>query len=549
MITGVDRCLVIDVWEGQLDIDEAVLKANGVAGISIRLNDMGGGHHMDTAFVKQWEEAKGFVRFPYFVYNPWVNGAENFRWLNDNMPIDAKSVAIDIEVKYSAVSPAEYAGEVEKFLQLVEKKWKFIIYTAEWFLPYLSKWRNADYWWAQYPDPNKYFGDITTWNQLKTRLDSPNLEQPFNVSKIPGTLKLWQFSGDFLTLEGCKRDIDINLFYGSEDELREYFGVSEAIPNPEPEPTPEPEPVSPIGKVTVQVFTLNVRKDPNTFSEIVGRKYMLQSVDIYDILVGDDVWALTDDGFIALRYQGTYFTSWRPTPASVVAWVKPRPLPYNGPAVVAGSDAPRQNHPHYPMDEQWQNWIKSLSDNREDCWALFSAEDVGPSKGFNDQGKLIYIPATWSFNVVETTGLVKDGWVEVKCINMNKGIPNYTHESHPTFVGIMTTSTQDGNIMGFAPKGTLPSPWNSTRDPLMSYADTMWLPQEFLLTNCVILTRSLNVRAGAGIENPLVGSYVYGNVVTVHEIKHVGKNIWARSDKGWFALRYNDAFYTNWKVV
>jgi len=299
----------------------------------------------------------------------------------------------------------------------------------------------------------------------------------------------------------------------------------------------------------VQVFTLNVRKEPNTFSEIVGRKYMLQSVDIYDILVGDDVWALTDDGFIALRYQGTYFTSWRPAPASVVAWVKPRPLSYNGPAVVAGSDAPRQNHPHYPVDERWQNWIKSLSDNREDCWALFSAKDVGPSKGFNDQGKLIYIPATWSFNVVETTGKTQDGWVEVKCINMNKGIPNYTHESHPTFVGIMTTSTQDGNIMGFAPKGTLPSPWNSTRDPLMSYADTMWLPQEFLLTNCVILTRSLNVRAGAGVENPLVGSYVYGNVVTVHEIKHVGKNIWARSDKGWFALRYNDAFYTNWKVV
>jgi aspartate 1-decarboxylase len=45
-----NTCLVADLYEGSLEIDEPVLKANGVAGMIIRLNDMNGGHHLDTGF-------------------------------------------------------------------------------------------------------------------------------------------------------------------------------------------------------------------------------------------------------------------------------------------------------------------------------------------------------------------------------------------------------------------------------------------------------------------------------------------------------------------
>ena len=134
-----NTCLVVDVWEGQLEIDEAVLKANGVAGMGIRINDMSGGHHMDTNFTKQWEQAKGFVRFPYFVYNPWVNGAANYAWLAANCPPEVKSIALDVEVRYTGYSPNTYAGELVKFLELAKTKWKVIIYTAQWFLPYLPQ--------------------------------------------------------------------------------------------------------------------------------------------------------------------------------------------------------------------------------------------------------------------------------------------------------------------------------------------------------------------------------------------------------------------------
>ncbi len=219
-----NTCLVVDVWEGQLEVDEAVLKANGVAGMGIRLNDMNGGHHKDTGFDKQWLQAANFVRFPYFVYNPWVTGQANFAWLAANAPAQALAVAVDVEVRKTGYSASIYAGELVKFLNLCKSRWKVIIYTAQWFLPYLSSWPKVDYWWAQYPDTATFFNGVNTWDLLKTALDKPKLAKPFNANLVPGTLKLWQFSGDALTLPGNTRKIDVNLFFGTVQDLQDYFG-------------------------------------------------------------------------------------------------------------------------------------------------------------------------------------------------------------------------------------------------------------------------------------------------------------------------------------
>jgi hypothetical protein len=219
-----DTCLVIDVWEGSLEIDEALLKENGVYGIGIRLNDMSGGHHKDKTFDSQWYQARGMVRFPYFVFNPWVDGRANYNWLLANMPAGATSVAIDVEVIYNAVPPAKYGAELSAFLSLANKKWKTIIYTAEWFLNKVTPWAKQDYWWAQYPDPAFYLYGTRSWDELKKRLDNPNLQKPMNAAKIPGNLKMWQFSGDYLILPGTIRDIDVNIFYGTTTELAQYFG-------------------------------------------------------------------------------------------------------------------------------------------------------------------------------------------------------------------------------------------------------------------------------------------------------------------------------------
>jgi hypothetical protein len=220
-----NTCLVLDIWEGNPTMDYPALKTAGIAGISLRLNDMNGGHHKDIAFDENWKAAAGFVRFPYFVYNPWVNGQQNFAWLLENMPSDALSVAVDIEVVYSQVTPQKYAAEVAIFMAMCkEQGWKTIVYTAEFFLPKLSKWPAVDYWWAQYPDKPTYFKGTTTWEQLKIALDNPKLASAFNAQAAPGPIKLWQFGGDFAPMPGTgKGKIDINLFYGTKQELAEYF--------------------------------------------------------------------------------------------------------------------------------------------------------------------------------------------------------------------------------------------------------------------------------------------------------------------------------------
>jgi len=193
------------------------------------------------------------VRAPYFVYNPWVTGAGNFEWLNDNMPQDAKAVMIDVEVRKEGYSSVVYAAEVSKFCDLAMAKWKIGIYTGEWFLPYLSTWRkDVDYWWAQYPlafYPSER--RELSWDQLRAELEP--FAGPANASRCPGTLRMWQFSGDKLILPGNNRAMDVNAFFGSLDELKNWLGYESV-----------PDGGNMIYQGTVMVSTLNVRSVSNS---------------------------------------------------------------------------------------------------------------------------------------------------------------------------------------------------------------------------------------------------------------------------------------------
>lgn len=474
-----NTCFVVDVWEGQLEIDEAALKAGGVAGMSIRINDMNGGHHKDAGFEKQWREAIGFVRFPYFVYNPWVNGKANYDWLVANMPNDAKSVAIDIEVKYANYPPATYAGEVNKFLELCKPLWKTIIYTAEWFLPCLSKWPAVDYWWAQYPNGETYFNQCVDWETVSRNVE--RLSKPFNVLKIPGNLKMWQFSGDFLTLPGSTRKMDVNLFYGSADDLAAYFGsggVGGGVEIPaEPEPVPAP--------VTAESF----------------------------------------------------------------GWLKPR-FVAGGPAIIAGSDAPAANHPTIALGAVEQAWIKSLNHFDSEVWRLFEAANVGPTKGINDNGKLIYIMAGWSGNLVKILER-RAGWVKVDSLSLAKSLPDgqaVNHEKTPWLVHRMTTVSAAGKFVTFPARGNgSASQWDSLDDPLISVAGEFWLPAEWV-AEFATMNRYVNVRSGPGTTFAVVGGLSGGTRVNVRGVATDGvENLWSQIGAGkWCCLRYYGTAYSDW---
>ncbi len=225
--------LLVDTYEAET-IDETALKANNVSGMIIRLNHIEGGHHLDTNFTTQWTEAgnAGLLRVPYFVYNPWVDGQSNYDWLVKHMPFEAGAVMVDVEVVYYGYSPATYAAEVAKFCQLVGARWNFMIYTGEGFLYLLSSWpKEADYWWAQYPNslyppaPQKW-----TWDQVRAQVNT--FDGPLNVAKVPGRLKMWQVSGDKLILPGSAKPIDVDVFPGTYDELKTWVNEKPPLPDP-----------------------------------------------------------------------------------------------------------------------------------------------------------------------------------------------------------------------------------------------------------------------------------------------------------------------------
>lgn len=233
MVDLATHTIGLDVWEGQLDIDEPQLWNGGVRYLIPRLNDMNGGHHRDEYFDIQWYQAEYFVRFPYFVYNPWVSGKLNYEWFADNAPQNIKLFSCDVEVAKSGYPPADYGRELAAFIALASQYWRVMIYTGAWFLPLVTPWpTNVYYWYARYPYV-VYPAERENWSfeKLKSVLGGMSWTPG---SSAPGEVKFWQCSGDRILLPGTLRAIDINLFKGSYADLCAFTGQ-----NPRPEPTLE----------------------------------------------------------------------------------------------------------------------------------------------------------------------------------------------------------------------------------------------------------------------------------------------------------------------
>lgn len=231
--------LGVDVWEGSLEVNEFILLDSGVKFMIPRLNDMNGGHHIDENFYRQWIEAAGFLRAPYFVYNPWVSGERNADWLFDNMPDDTPPrIFCDIEVRYPDYPAQEYAYQVAEFIAILKGNGlQPCIYTGGWFLSYLSEWPNeVDYWWARYP--LYLYPEVATqisWMDIKSRIDTVGWS-PDPAGVCPGAVKLWQCSADRYIPTGTLRTTDINAWNGDLASLEAWWGAKFPQSGYEPPP-------------------------------------------------------------------------------------------------------------------------------------------------------------------------------------------------------------------------------------------------------------------------------------------------------------------------
>ena len=217
--------LLLDIWEGNPDLDVAALKAAGVVGLIVRLNSMNGGHHMDERFTQNWELAKQFaVQSIYFVYNPWKNGRDNYDWLMAHLPADygRRRLFPDIEVRYSGYAPATYAAETKKFMALTRANFPATRYSGGGFLDILTPWpTDEDYWWAAY---STSLTECRNWNAYQNILAV--LDYDRFTQLCPGKARMWQASANGSILPGFgNHAVDTNIFPGTLADLHAWFNL------------------------------------------------------------------------------------------------------------------------------------------------------------------------------------------------------------------------------------------------------------------------------------------------------------------------------------
>lgn len=238
--------LLIDQWEGAMDINEDTLIDSGIVGAITRINSISGGHHLDDNFLRNYGQTAAFPvpSVIYFVYNPWKNGQENWNYLMSVCPASVYCAMIDVEVSYAGITKTQYAVDVQFFMVLAHARFKkAFIYTGAWFYNNLAYWPDCDYCLARYPNV-LYPGAAQewTWDQVRSVIDTDSFV--WNPGSPPilksGTyldkskIKLWQCSGDRLILPGTSgRAIDIIIWNGNLDSLKTWAGVpDEVTPDP-----------------------------------------------------------------------------------------------------------------------------------------------------------------------------------------------------------------------------------------------------------------------------------------------------------------------------
>jgi len=208
-----------------------VMKAGGVTFAYIRISQ--GNRILDDHFDTHWAgtKAAGIPRGVYHMYEPLVPAPKQMDYILKKYPADAElPFSLDVEIDLQATN-AYLINDVGNFLNLLEQHLgrKPIIYTGKWWWePNMSpapSWvGNYDFWIASYPYAA---GRVDlTWEQLPSYLPTGWAPEVTNGRKPI----IWQFSGDKFCLPGIVGALDLNMFDGDENAMRQWAGLPAVKP-------------------------------------------------------------------------------------------------------------------------------------------------------------------------------------------------------------------------------------------------------------------------------------------------------------------------------
>lgn len=477
-------------------VDFLKMRTGGAAGVIIRA---GQNTWADEDFPDYWRSAKGILpRGVYWFYDSRATPQTQATLLanallafTDDLP--EMEVFIDFEESYGGA----YAGwrNLKSMLELMKIKIpgiKLGVYTGYYY------WINNSPNPLTEPAALAYFKQYPLWLAWYTT-DPAIVRVPAPWDKP----LFWQYtdsgSGKVFGVESL--DIDLSRFNGTPDEFNARY--QETIPVP-----------SPI--VTVS----DVRTDGVLIDGVVTGKWQL-----YTGVQGEFSVNQTSPTPPPVPGDGGQVDP----PADAVHnlyWVRPRYVP-GGPAIVVCSDAPKQTNIVIPLAADWQAFIKRLNDNDPKRWGVFADPAIGPSKGIDPvSGKLKYIMATWSGNVVRKVG--ESGiWTKIDSIPLTNP-PAFGWTSRPWLVHTMTQVDAKLNFVSVSEVR------DRVRDPIISKTGECWLQTEMLmpLETCTVYTN-----LGA---DPVLVTSVLGDLQG---------RLWGKINGRWFILWDNGVSKVTWHLA
>ncbi len=199
----------VDVSHYQGEIDWKRLENQGIDFAFIKATE--GSSHMDGTFTENWQEAEetGLYIGAYHFFSFDSEGRTQADWyINTVGELDGKLAPV-VDVEYYAdkeVNPPEkeqVAHELHEFLQILEEHYRIkpIIYTT-----YKVYHRYIEDEFKEYP----------LW--IRNVYYPPNLD-------MRRKWQFWQYMDRAVLegYEGAEKYIDLNVFGGTEDELKEYL--------------------------------------------------------------------------------------------------------------------------------------------------------------------------------------------------------------------------------------------------------------------------------------------------------------------------------------
>lgn len=277
---------VIDIsyWQSPTQIDYEKL-ASEVDGVILRLAY---GTHLDTAFMTHFQNLSrlgvplGFYHFitQYDSVQAQINtlsaGLDRLvtqASFSDVFPIEGWA-----DVENESGAPALTKATVQNYVNLALSQlgMKLNIYTSRYYWDQIINddiFSDRKLWVAHYGATSPYMPATGGWDKWW----------------------LWQYTSNG-RFEAYSGSIDMNHFWGTDEEFNDWVGDDVIIPSPEPD---EPLYIAEI----VNCTALNVRSGPGVSYDIVGALYNGDKVEVYGETAG---WLNIEAGWISSAYTAIY---------------------------------------------------------------------------------------------------------------------------------------------------------------------------------------------------------------------------------------------------